>query len=142
MTKLRSQAGFTLIELMITVVVVAILAAIAFPSYTKYVARGNRSEGQAMLNDAAARMERYSAQNNGYTTDITKLGFSNPQLSPQKYYALTLSTDSTQTNSTKYKFLATPQNGQANNDTDCLILSIDETGLKTATGPLATTCWN
>jgi type IV pilus assembly protein PilE len=71
------QSGFTLIEVMIVVVIIGILAAIAYPSYDEYVKRANRSEGQALLNDAAARQERYFAQNNAYITssgELSKLG--------------------------------------------------------------------
>lgn len=73
----KAQGGFTLLEVMIVVVIVGILAAIAFPSYDEYVKRGKRAEGQAVLNEAAARQERYFAQNNAYITaaaDIGKLG--------------------------------------------------------------------
>ena len=72
-----AQTSFPLIELMMAVVVVGILATIAYPSYTEYVHRANRSEGQALLADASARQERYFAQNNAYITDsndLVKLG--------------------------------------------------------------------
>ncbi|MQK16898.1 prepilin-type N-terminal cleavage/methylation domain-containing protein, partial [Escherichia coli] len=61
--KTKAQRGFTLIELMVAVAIISILAAIAYPSYREYVNRGNRSEGQALLSDAAAAQERYYAQN-------------------------------------------------------------------------------
>ncbi len=66
--------GFTLIEVMIVVAIVGILAAIAYPSYQEYVMRSNRSEGMAMLNDAAARQERYFAQSNTYVTSNSDIG--------------------------------------------------------------------
>lgn len=82
----RPQRGFTLIELMITVAIVAILAAVAYPSYTKYVQRGYRSEGIAMLNDAVARMERYYAQNNSYAAGtLANLGITNSTSAGSKY---------------------------------------------------------
>lgn len=73
----EGSAGFTLIELMIVVAIVGILTAIAYPNYMEYLQRSNRSEGQALLQDAAARQERFFAQNNSYVTaaaDIAKLG--------------------------------------------------------------------
>ena len=72
----KSSRGFTLIEMMVVVAIIGILAAVAYPSYTEYVQRGNRTEGQALLNDAAAAQERYNAQNYVYITssaDIAKL---------------------------------------------------------------------
>lgn len=55
----RPVHGFTLIELMIAVAVVGILAAIAIPSYTRYIARSNRSAAQAYLVDIAQREQQY-----------------------------------------------------------------------------------
>ena len=63
--QLNRQQGFTLIEVMIVVLIIGILAAIAYPNYSEYVKRGNRSEGQAFLNDVSARQERYFSQGGG-----------------------------------------------------------------------------
>ncbi|MDQ7956619.1 MAG: type IV pilin protein [Pseudomonadota bacterium] len=90
----RSASGFTLIELMIVVAVIAILAAIAYPSYQEYVMRSRRVEGQALLNDAAARQERWRAQNGSYMTDqanIAKLKLPNGDKSQNGYYNLKVS---------------------------------------------------
>lgn len=56
---MRVSRGFTLIELMITVAVVAILAAVAYPSYQAHIAKGQRSQGQQVLSDVAQRQEQY-----------------------------------------------------------------------------------
>lgn len=128
------QRGFTLIELMITVAIVAILAAIAFPSYTRYVQRGYRSEGIAMLNDAVARMERYYAQNNTYATATTPaaLGITNTSSPNSKY---TLSIPATPT-ATTYTVQVAPQ-GTQTTDT-CGTMTIDQAGTKT---PTTAECW-
>ena len=66
-TQTKSARGFTLIELMITVAIVGILAAIALPSYTSYIARGKRAEVRAEVLRAEGWLERYSSENNRYT---------------------------------------------------------------------------
>jgi len=61
-----NQRGFTLIELMITVAIVAILAAIALPSYQQYVIRGNRAAAQAQMMDIANREQQFLLANRAY----------------------------------------------------------------------------
>ncbi|HBZ94748.1 MAG TPA: pilus assembly protein PilE, partial [Pseudomonas sp.] len=78
---------------MITVVVIGILASIAYPSYQEFVKRGNRTEGQAFLNEVAARQERYFAQNNEYITsdeDINKLNLKDGGTSETGKYELSI----------------------------------------------------
>jgi type IV pilus assembly protein PilE len=60
------SAGFTLIELMVTVAVVGILAAVALPSYQASVLKGRRAEGRAALLELLQSQERYATQNNCY----------------------------------------------------------------------------
>ncbi len=66
--RLRGQAGVTLIELLITVVIVGILASIAYPSYQTYVARANRTEAQGILMENAQFLERNYSTANRYDT--------------------------------------------------------------------------
>lgn len=61
-------AGFTLIELMITVAIVAILAAIAYPSYRNYVLRGQVANATTGLSAVSANMERYFQDNRQYNS--------------------------------------------------------------------------
>lgn len=71
---MKKHKGFTLIELMITILVVAILASIAIPSYREYVIRGNRTAAQAVMMDIATRQQQYFVANRAYA-EIEDLGF-------------------------------------------------------------------
>ena len=62
----NDQKGFTLIELMIVVVVVAILAAIAVPSYQQYIRRGHLAQAQQEMLKLAEQLERHKAKNFSY----------------------------------------------------------------------------
>lgn len=66
LARLRRAAGFTLIELMVVVAIVAILGALALPSYRDYVRRGQIAEGVAALSEARVRMEQYFQDNRSY----------------------------------------------------------------------------
>lgn len=63
---MRREQGFSLIELMIAVVIIGILAGIAYPNYMEYLARGKRAEATAALMDGAQRLERYFAVQGTY----------------------------------------------------------------------------
>src|SRR5690606_935605 len=139
----QHNKGFTLIELMIVVGIVGILAAIAYPNYTEYVQRGNRSEGQALLNDAAASQERFFAQNNGYVTtaaDIAKLGMRGTSgttvTSDTGKYTLTVGTSA---NDGGYTLTATQHFG----DATCGNLTLNALGVKgrTGSGKTVEQCW-
>ena len=64
---MRSNSGFTLIEVMITVAIIAILAAIAVPSYNEYVQRARITEATSALSDMRNKMEQYFQDNRTWT---------------------------------------------------------------------------
>lgn len=69
----RKDSGFTLIELMITVVILSILAMVAVPAYNSSVTKARRTDGQSALMEVMAKEERYFTENNTYTTNLAQL---------------------------------------------------------------------
>ncbi len=141
------EKGFTLIELMIVVAVVAILAAIAYPAYQEYVKRSRRLEGQSLLSDAAARQERWRAQNGNYmtsnaATDIAKLKLPFGAQSEHGYYTLSIAVDAGG-NDGGYTLTATRAGAQAT-DSRCGNFTLDATGKKSMVAGTPGTveeCW-
>ena len=138
------RQGFTLIELMITVAIVAILALIAAPAFNKQIQKSRRTEARTTLLDLAARAERLYSTTNTYwgTTTAGKLlppdlGYAGgwPITTTSGYYTIALSNNTT---GAAFTFTATAAGTQAN-DTLCATFSVDNTGNQTATDP---TCWN
>ena len=128
-------SGFTLIELMITVAILAIIAAVAIPAYTQYVDRGKRAEARTALLDIAARQERYYSNNRQYTDDLTgDLKMSGA--SENGYYALSVALGGS--NNQDFDATATPSGWT---DDKCGNLGIDETGAKTQSLGDRASCW-
>ena len=89
------QHGFTLIELMITVAIIGILAAVAYPSYTSYIIKGNRAGAKAQMLDIANRQQQFMLANRAYATKamLTTSGYALPTEVSTKYsYSITLGT--------------------------------------------------
>ncbi|EZQ18921.1 secretion protein [Halopseudomonas bauzanensis] len=63
----RSSRGFTLIEIMIVVIIVGILASIAYPSYLDHVRRGHQTEAQGQIMEFASALEAHRAKNFSYS---------------------------------------------------------------------------
>lgn len=132
MTKIKLNKGFTLIEVMIAVVIIGILASIAYPSYVQYVVKSARSEGVAAVMNIANLQEQYYIDNRAYTTDMTKLGLSaSPFITEHGHYSVTSSGTATLT------VTATAKGIQASRDTVCATISLTSTGVK---GP-SEECW-
>ena len=75
-TKSRNaQRGFSLIELMIVVAIIAIISAFAYPSYERYVIKTKRSVAHNALLQVADRQQQFFMDNKRFATDITNLGF-------------------------------------------------------------------
>jgi len=94
----RHRAGFTLVELMVTVAIVAILAAIAYPSYQQHIIRGKRTAAKATMMDLANREQQYLLANRLYadTAAFTANGYSPPS-DVTDNYGWTVTVDNTAT---------------------------------------------
>jgi len=122
------ERGFTLVELMIVLAIIAILAAIAIPSYSRYAFRARRADGQELLLRIANAQERYYATNNKYgsLSGPSGLGYTDPAVSEKGYYQVTVTFPSGVSSS--YLETATPQGAQMKDA--CGSLSIDNSGTK------------
>jgi type IV pilus assembly protein PilE len=75
MQRTTAQAGFSLVELMVTLLILAIMMSIAIPSYRSQLEKSRRSEAKALLNEIAALQESFRTEQNRYTADLTELGY-------------------------------------------------------------------
>ncbi len=135
-TTQRYMRGITLIELMIVVVIISILAAVSYPSYTEFVARAKRNEAKAALLMAATNQERFYLQNNQFSVDLTQLGFSaNPFTTDTGSYQITVAAAVPAAN---FTVTATYQLSSAESS-KCNVFTIDGRGVKTSSPD--TNCW-
>lgn len=127
----HNYRGVTLIELMITVAVVSILAAVAYPSYRNQTLRAHRAEAKAALLQIQVAEEKWFLQNNAYTSSLTNLQSVSPTVNG--YYTVSVTVGNPATTYTATAAATSTQNA----DTSCLTFTINETGTRTPT----TGCW-
>ena len=146
----------TLIELMIVVVIVGIMAAVAFPAFQRYVNRAKRTEAKTLLLEVAARQERFYFDNNRYAANATDLGYANDTqasnqdahcppggdrvCSAERNYALVLPMVAGTTGdlATSYLLSVTPL--APHSDADCGNMTLDSTGTQ-GSGTGDEICW-
>lgn len=127
-------------ELMITVALVAILTAIALPSYQSHVRKSRRAEAQAFLLAVAARQQQFLVDTRGFATTLDAVGIATPS-NVSGAYTLQLCTTTTPctalaAGATTFGLIATPNSAQSAES--CGMLSIDQNGTKTAA---VSGCW-
>ncbi len=140
---MTSSSGFTLIEVMIAIVVVAILMAVALPAYQESIQKGRRSDAMSALMDAANRQEQYFLDYRTYTADMEDLGFGDdPMESEEGHYTVDAAACGGGSLATCYELTATPvaTSPQAD-DLRCTSFTLTSAGVKTATGTAANQCW-
>ena len=124
--------GFTLLELMITVVILSILATIAYPSYMNQVQKTRRVDGKTAVLDIAMAEERFYTQNKSYAQTLAALSM--PSTSQEGYYTLGL-----EATATTFTVTATATGSQAK-DTDCKEMAMNQIGVQTSKNS-ADQCW-
>lgn len=151
---LRQQQGFTLIELMIVVAIIAVIAGIGYPSYTQYVTKAKRSAMQGYMMQIASREEQYLADARTYAT-LATLGMTQPAETVGKYNEAVVTVVTATTDAgyiagvalPQYIITATPIGAQLANDTKCGILTLNSVGtknVKNGTGSASeiADCWS
>lgn len=131
----RTFAGVTLIELMVAIAIVAILGAVAMPSYLQNVRKGRRSDASDAATAVLQAQERWRANNATYTTSFASLKVAST--SGNGYYTMALS-GATGTAYT-LTFSPVPAKGQGS-DTGCTAMSVTVSGGNPVYSPA--TCWS
>lgn len=129
-----SQNGFTLIEVLITVVIISILAGFAMMSYQGYVVRSKRVAAAGCLTQASQYMERFYTVNMRYDQSRAGAAPSLPIAECQRAVANDYTISLTTVSSTAYTLSSQPIGRQAAKDSDCGTLNLNSRGQKTITG--------
>lgn len=118
----NKQSGFTLIELMIVVVIISVLAAVAYPSYLNQVRKGNRAAMQGDMQEMSLRLEEWRAQRFTYPA-AADFATATGSLGTQDHYTVAYAPDA---DNQGYTITSTPKAGTQANDGVLILNSIGQ----------------
>jgi type IV pilus assembly protein PilE len=150
LSKVSAVAGFTLIELMVTLVVAAILLAIAIPGYQTYIRQSRRTDAKTAVLDLAGREETLFSTKNTYSITPADVGYTGgafPISVGSGYYTITVVAPAAAAGvNPTFLVTAVPVAGKTQaNDAACQTFSVDQLGNQTALNAAGAdntvTCW-
>lgn len=141
----KHQGGFTLIELMIVVTIIAVLASIAYPAYQRHLVKTRRVAASGCLLEAAQFMERFYTTNLRYDATRAGTAVALPALGCNTDLAGFYTVQLRSSAANAYVVEAIPQGMQATKDAACGTLAVNQTGAKfersTEASASTSECW-
>jgi type IV pilus assembly protein PilE len=137
MNSMRRPSGFSLIELLVVIMIIAILSAIAIPAYHRYVVRAHRTDATRALLELAGKQERFFYANNTYSDDLDAL-HADATLEGG-FYTIEI----TEASASNFVLTATAAGMQQRDDAACQTLVLTKAGSWQSTGATANDpqCW-
>lgn len=134
---MKQQKGFSLIEIMVVLIIVAILLAIAVPSYSTFMTKTRRADAITILTELAGEQQRFFSERNRYATSMVEMGYpTDPLISEEGLYAVSVENPT----ETSYILTAAPVAGEAQqNDTECGAFTLNSGGVKGSENGVE--CW-
>ena len=154
------QKGFNLLELMVTLAIIGVLAAIAIPNYSRYLAKGHRSTAQSAMLDIKMGLEKSHSVNHDFCValggqlsgdsactvtkatddEIVSKGLISPSDLPTEYYSIVVEVERN-----SYKITATAKETQSKKDPLCAEMSVNSVNMKLSSGAgkpdTSAECW-
>jgi len=131
------QRGFTIVELMITVVVIAILTSVGYVTYTEQMARARRTAARSLVLEVMQHEERFYTENNTYTADLAAMGYGAELYTDRNSHRISLAAGPTGAIATSVAVTATAVIA----DDKCTTLTLTSGNAESGTGSQPAVCW-